>query len=279
MLIMSNLSIGIMQGRLLPEFIDELQQFPISSWKEEPSYANDIGFDYLELLYDKKMCLNDLAQTKENFHDLGLVSKKNSVNIKSTSVCLDFFATISLVAEATSSFFLNELINTMKLFKNSNIETLVIPFCDVNHISKPKTLRKALKILKSYDIDKLASEYEFKLSLELDLPANVITGEFSHYVFENIGICFDLGNIRSVGLRPENEILKLGKLINHIHIKDRSIAGPNVMLGDGDVDFAACFSSLVNTGYSGRFIMETRYFIDPIKEASENLEYLRRAVA
>lgn len=271
-------SIGIMQGRLLPEFIGELQVFPISNWNKELFYANVIGFNYFELLYDKKMCLHELMQKKENFQNLGLDPQNNSVKIKSTSVCLDYFASISLIADDTSLFFLDELHNTMKLFKNSNIEILVIPFCEVNQISQPKTLRKALKMLNSYGIDKLAAEYELKISLELDLPANIITGEFSHYVFENIGICFDLGNIKSVGLRPESEILELNKLINHIHIKDRSIAGPNVMLGDGDVDFTACFHSLINTGYSGRFIMETRYFIDPIKEASENLEYFRRAV-
>ena len=139
-------------------------------------------------------------------------------------------------------------------------------------------LKKALIALESFGIDKLATELDLKLSLELELPASIINKGFSKYSFLNIGVCFDLGNIRSTGLHPEKEILKLGKLINHVHIKDRLIGGPNVMLGDGDVDFKACFKSLRDIHYLGRFIMETRYFNNPVNEASKNLNYLKKAV-
>jgi len=267
-----------MQGRLLPAVLDRLQVFPISEWKEELLVASETGFDCFELLYDKEMLLLGLMQIEGNHQSLGLCSRNDMVEIKTTSVCLDFFTTIPLIIEAVRLLFLNELQRVMELFKNSNVEVLIIPFCEKNEILTSLDLRRALIALDNSGIDKLATDYELELSLELTLPANIIAEEFSAYAFVNIGICFDLGNIRSAGLRPEEEILKLAELINHVHIKDRLVGGPNVMLGNGDVDFRACVNSLRDTGYSGRFIMETRYFSDPIKEASLNFNYLKRAI-
>ena len=44
--------IGIMQGRIFPDISGVLQKFPRQFWKEEFSEANQIGFSYIELLYD-----------------------------------------------------------------------------------------------------------------------------------------------------------------------------------------------------------------------------------
>ncbi|MBT7706414.1 sugar phosphate isomerase/epimerase [archaeon] len=271
-------SIGIMQGRLLPERLDRLQVFPMSKWKEELTVAGQLGFNCFELLYDKEMILSSLMEEEDNYQDLGLCSENGVFDVKSTSVCLDCLAEIALITEATSSSFLNELKRAMYFFKNSSIDVLVIPFCDKNEIMTANDLRCALIALENSGLDKLAADFDLLLSLELTLPADIIVDEFSVQSFANIGICFDLGNIRSAGFQPEVEIIKLGGLINHVHIKDRLVGGPNVMLGMGEVDFKACFKSLRKSGYSGRFILETRYFVDPLKEASLNLNYLESVV-
>jgi len=271
-------SIGIMQGRLLPEKLDRLQVFPISNWKEELEVAGKLGFNCFELLYDKEMILSNLMKVEANYKSLGLYPENGEFDVKSTSVCLDCLAEIALITKATSSSFLNELKRAMDFFRNSSVEVLVIPFCDKNEIMTAYDLRCALIALENSGLDKLAADFDLLLSLELTLPADIIVDEFSAQSFANIGICFDLGNIRSAGFQPEAEIIKLGGLINHVHIKDRLVGGPNVMLGMGEVDFKACFKSLRKCGYSGRFILETRYFVDPLKEASLNLNYLESIV-
>ena len=271
-------SIGIMQGRLLPDALDRLQVFPISDWKKEFLVSSESGFDCFELLYDKEMVLYELVQLGGNYQKLGLSRENNMFGIKSTSVCLDFLAEIPLINTATRERFINELLRAMKLFKNSTVEVLVVPFCDKNEILTSLDLKKALNYLKTSGIDKLASDYELELSLELTLPANLVFEEFSACKFANIGICLDLGNSKFSGFQPEEEIMQLDVLINHVHIKDRLVGGPNVMLGDGDVDFKACFRSLRIIDYSGRFILETRYFENPIKEACLNLNYLKSVV-
>ena len=47
-------SIGLIQGRLFPKYIDQLQVFPDKTWKKEINILREIGFDYIELLWDKK---------------------------------------------------------------------------------------------------------------------------------------------------------------------------------------------------------------------------------
>lgn len=268
-------SIGIMQGRLLPETLDRLQIFPISSWEKEFKCARELGFECFELLYDKEMLLSGLMEMSANHTALGLSEQNRPYDIKSTSVCLDFLADIRLTAKSSSMLFLNELRRAMASFKNSSVEILVVPFCDTNEILTGQDLRCALIAFESSGIDQLAASMGLQLSLELTLPAGIVVDEFSLRSFNNIGVCFDTGNIRFLGLQPELEIMILAGLINHVHIKDRSVGGQNVMLGAGDVDFRACFKVLREIGYSGRYILETRYFVDPLHEASCNLNYLK----
>ena len=44
-----------MQGRVIPERLDRLQVFPASNWTEEILKANEIGFECVELLFDKEL--------------------------------------------------------------------------------------------------------------------------------------------------------------------------------------------------------------------------------
>ena len=265
-------SIGVMQGRLLPERLDTLQLFPSTNWSNELNVASELGFDDFELLYDKGKKLLDILAVEGNKKSLGLSVDVSPNVMRSCSVCLDFLAAIPLTQEKE---FFDELQSAMCLFGNTNVETLVVPFCDQSEISDLDGLRAVLKMLDDRGLEVLASDNGLQLALELTLPADMLLEGFSAHNFTNIGICFDMGNIRSSGLRPENDILELDGLVRHVHIKDRCVWGPNVMLGQGDVDFEACFKALKDINYKGRYIMETRYFNDPIKEASANLNYLK----
>ena len=44
---------------------------------------------------------------------------------------------------------------------------------------------------------------------------------FIKYSFNNIAICYDLGNARAAGNFPEEEIIMLDNFITHVHINDR----------------------------------------------------------
>ena len=47
-----NNKIGIMSGRLSSPIDNNIQQFPLNSWKNEFVKANELGFDSIEWIYD-----------------------------------------------------------------------------------------------------------------------------------------------------------------------------------------------------------------------------------
>ena len=125
-------------------------------------------------------------------------------------------------------------------------------------------------------MDEIAFENDLVIALELNLPASQTRDAMSNYQFSNVGICYDLGNARAKGCYPEEEILLLKEFIVHVHIKDRKINGPNVMLGEGNVNFKACFKSLKEIGYDGLMTLETGYYNSPAIEALENLQFVKK---
>ena len=45
-------NIGIMQGRLLPKFMNRYQAHPLGYWKDEFIIAKEIGLSYIEFILD-----------------------------------------------------------------------------------------------------------------------------------------------------------------------------------------------------------------------------------
>ena len=43
---------AIMQGRLLPRFNNRYQAFPLNYWKGEFHIAKEMGFDFVEFIFD-----------------------------------------------------------------------------------------------------------------------------------------------------------------------------------------------------------------------------------
>ncbi len=71
----------------------------------------------------------------------------------------------------------------------------------------------------------------------------------------------------------------LDDFIVHVHIKDRKVNGPNVMLSEGDVNSVECFKSLKKIGYDGQIILETSYNNSPIDEAKKIFEFIQNIIS
>ena len=265
--------IGIMQGRIIPERLDKFQTFPISAWEEELSNIKKIGFKYVELLYDKDLAFKKLLLNPQNADKFGINPKGNTPGPIVNSMCVDYLASTSVI-NAKRSFYI-ELTNIIELVKNTVIKTLVIPFFDENFLNSREEFEVALDWFKTCKLDDFASTNNVLLALELNLPSYQIRSVLEKYQFKNIKICYDVGNAKAMGYSPEDEITELGDFIHHLHIKDRKINGPNVMLGEGDVNFKACFKALKTTGYNGTMILETMYDNSPATDAAKNLQFVR----
>jgi len=271
--------IGIMQGRVLPERLDKLQIFPTSNWKKEICEIQAAGFDCVELLFDKELILEKLLGDFDNVKSFGIKSDNKRNQFTAQSICMDYLCSVSILNPQKQHFFYDKIINLLDTINNTTIEVLVIPLLDVSSVTSQSALQYVLEWISERKLDEKASKSNTILALELNLPALQISSAFKGYSFSNIAICYDLGNARAAGNRPEKEIIILNDLIAHIHIKDRKVNGPNVMLGEGDVDFGECFKSLKEIGYDGQLVLETVYETSPAAEAKKNFRFIQDVIA
>src|SRR3989344_5292280 len=85
-------SIGIMQGRVVPQTMERLQIFP-ERWEEEFRTARELGFDHIELLDDKENRLRDLLKTQKQ----EVFASVLNAGLQCTSLCADQLCRYSLL--------------------------------------------------------------------------------------------------------------------------------------------------------------------------------------
>jgi len=255
-------SIGIMQGRILPKYIDQLQIFPTNTWHEELKAAEDIGFEHIELLWDSKQ---DIKKAKDLMQSLSKLSI-----LHAPSMCLD-----SISSQTSSIDIFSEIKDALDTFMEDTPSILVIPLLGKATINNNIALKNFVNEINEHKISTLLKKYNIKLALELDMPASEIIEALNCSSSELIGICLDSGNLWHYSNNPIDDILMLSSFIIHVHIKDRDSQGNNVLLGDGVVDFNMFLKALKNISYSGLLTLETKYFEDPPNEAKKNLQFIK----
>jgi L-ribulose-5-phosphate 3-epimerase len=262
---MSISSIGIMQGRILPRYMDQLQIFPIDTWYEELGVAQAIGFQHIELLWDREQ---DVKKAK------GLIQSISKLpQLHAPSMCVDSICSCRL-----SKDILSEVLDVLDTFKEDTPGILVIPLIGEATINTFFRLKEFVDEINVHKIWKLLQKYNVKLALELDMPASEIIEALEFTNSDLIGICLDSGNLWHYSDSPIYDIHTLSDRIIHVHIKDRDVEGGNVLLGDGLVDFYALSKALKSIGYTGVMTLETKYFKDPPNEAKKNLRYISEIV-
>ena len=265
-----------MQGRIYPHSLKKLQLFPRNKWEEELDAAKTIGFRNFELLFDKDLYCRSILNKNLNREKLNLIGS-SSRGLFVNSINIDYFCTLKTFDDNKLDF-LNMLDEIINLIKGTSVKILVIPYCDENNLEDMDDLNKALEIFKESKIDEMMISNDLFISLELGLSAKSIKEAFNNFSFKNIGICYDLGNAAVSGFIPEEEILLLNNLINHVHIKDKFLNGPNVMLGNGDVNFIKSMESLHKINFNGSLILETIYNKSPLAEASKNYNFIKNVL-
>jgi len=244
----------MMQGRLLPHSLDRYQVFPEERWRREIEEADALGYDGLELLVDRERVCNRIMASV----------KRTLPKYVFPSACLDILAHVGPVGSVEFERALNEC---GELCESLEVEVWVLPLVEAN---APKDQRELVCYLSVVE-DCLGSSTD-KVAIECDLPVDSLLAALGESAF---GLCYDIGNARARGARPESELPMLGDKLKHIHIKDRIVGGPNVPLGTGAVDLAAVGDSLRAIQYQGFLACETAYGEDPLESAKVNRELIR----
>ncbi|MCD6359737.1 MAG: sugar phosphate isomerase/epimerase, partial [Armatimonadetes bacterium] len=112
------------------------------------------------------------------------------------------------------------------------------------------------------------------LCVECTVDAETMKGVCEMAAHPQVGIYYDLGNLKSVGLDPAEQMRAVGDGVKMIHIKE---AGAD-LLGEGEVDMTACVQAMRDIGYDGWLVFETAPTDDPLAAIEHNLAELRKYI-
>ena len=162
--------IGVMQGRICPSNLNELQIFPLSNWQREIKIASEIGFSQFEILFDKDLVCIEEFSSETNIKKLNDLEKINNISV--SSICIDYFSSIKTFSNDNQYDFLQMLVKIFQFIKKTSVKTIVIPYCDSNNIDNKNDLMNVLNFFLEKNIDDILIKKGFFLALEINLSAN-----------------------------------------------------------------------------------------------------------
>jgi len=120
----------------------------------------------------------------------------------------------------------------------------------------------------------VAENPDLLLCVECTVDGATMKGVCEMADHPQVGVYFDLGNLKSAGFDPVGQMREVGDGVKMIHIKE---AGAE-LLGEGDVDMAECVAAMHDIGYDGWLVFETAATADPLAALRHNLAELRKHV-
>jgi len=247
-------NIGIMQGRLLPKFMNRYQAHPMGYWEQEFTIAKEIGISYIEFILDH----NDY-EVNPLMSDLGIIEiekiiQKTGVGVR--SVCADIFMEAPLHSEN------NSISNTskeilLKLIENSaklGITDIVIPCVDQSTLKGEDDQTRLIENLT--EPIKFATKKKINLALETDLAPIPFLDLLNKLDSDIVKVNYDIGNSASLGFDIFEEFKLYGNRISDIHIKDRELGGGSVVLGAGNANFKSFFEVFSTLDFKGPIVMQ-----------------------
>lgn len=265
-------SIGIMQGRLSP-IPHRSQAFPWKSWEEEFSHARELGFDLIEWLFDADNFEQNPIWIPNGIERINHLQRTYGVTVQ--SICAHYFMLHPFyrvsAGERTAS--VNVLKGLVKRAACIGVKVILLPVLEQAEISNPEDADLLVSALQ--DCLPVARACGVRLGLETELPAEQFESLVGRFDDSTVGAYYDVGNATAKGYDPAEDVRLLKNNVCGVHIKDRKRGGPNVFLGQGDVDFAACLSALNRVGYAGPIVLETPVGDDFFKIAKQHLSFVR----
>jgi len=244
-----------MQGRLLPKYQGRYQAHPVDYWQQEFELAQKIGLDCIEFILDFNNAENNPLLKKNGVNEILSVIDKTGISVK--TICADFFMEAPLHSEDKAVSKQSQ--GVMKRLLNSvaelGVTDVVVPCVDQSSLVSQQTVNRFVKQLTP--CVQIAEKKGINLSLETDLPPRKFLDLLGRFNSEHVTVNYDIGNSAALGYDPVEELDTYGDRITDIHIKDRTLGGGSVVLGQGDADFNAFFSKLKEFNYQGTFIIQS----------------------
>jgi len=267
-MMIGDISIGIMQGRLSDKPGQPLQSFPHTTWQEEFYRAANIGFDNIEWLVDSyDVDKNPLFSSKGQN---AIQEASNESGISINSLCAHVFIDGDLLFDKSTHSISNDfLAHLFDVTSKLNIESIILPAMD--SMSLTDEANREILLTK---LNKLLSGDGPLLLLETDMHGELLLNVLQEFNNKRLGILYDLGNSNALNFDAITELELLNDFIFEIHLKDRDkVKGISHRLGDGDTPFFEISKKLTYLKWCKRIVLETPIFQNWELEAKNNFEF------
>ena len=247
---------GIVQGRLSIPPQNSLQWFPQPCWEKEFITAHDVGLNFIELLVEREFNPDNPFWSIEGRKKIKELCIKYDLSIYSS--CLDYIINHSLT-DSTNDV-RKYMIDFIAASADLGCQVIVLPLLEESdlNLSSSQTIGPIL-----IEYSQVAKAYGLTICIESLMESSDLKTFISSLNVPNIKCVFDTGNRALITKSLKSEIIDLGHLIGHVHIKDKQESGENVLLGRGKVDFLGVFEALHEINYNGPMVFETTRGINP----------------
>jgi len=264
--------IGMMQGRLSPPNPDRLQGFPWENWEKEFQNAHECQIDLIEWLFDA-----DHYEQNPIWLAEGIRAIQRQIATSGTGVqtcCAGYFMPHPFfrVTEEERRESIRVLSQLIRNSAQMGIHTILVPVLEICEI---RTAVEKEQLLDSLQAPlKIASQEGINLGMETELSASEYLSLVEEGASPNLGVYYDTGNATAQGHDIVADARLLVSRMVGIHVKDRKRHGPNVFLGEGDVDFDGFFKVVMASGYIHPVIMETKVGPDYLGTARRHRQFV-----
>ena len=262
-----------MQGRLSPVIDNQIQSFPLESWKEEFSLASDIGYEIIEWVVDTNTFEENPLHSQEGRKEIK--SLQSTYDLAVHSICCDYLMDYPLTSsiESVRIDSTNYLRNLIKYSQEIGIKFVELPLVAKASLKKDEDRHTLKEIL--LNMSDLLSDTNTCILLETDLDPENILNLLNLIDTPHVKLNYDTGNSAYWGFRADLEISKYAQYIGNVHIKDCTPEDYSVPLGTGNVNFDTVFSLLRENGYGGDFIVQNARGSEDFQVALEAYNFTR----
>ena len=248
------MTIGIMEGRLVPPTEGRFQSFPRERWRDEFALAATAGLEAIEWIYDLYGADVNPIAGDDGLEQLRSLSAQTGIQVR--SLCADYFMDKPLLRADEQE--IDARAETLRWLLGQcamlGMNRVVLPFVDASRIDSDEELGDVVAVVESVLPTVVASGVE--LHLETSLTPDRFADLLARLPHPMVKVNYDSGNSSSLGYQPIDEFAAYGARVGSVHIKDRVRGGGTVPLGSGDADFESLFQCLEDIAYRGDFVLQ-----------------------
>jgi hexulose-6-phosphate isomerase len=272
----SELRIGVMQGRLSPRPAGELQEFPWQSYRDEFAKAAKLGLDSIEWIFEAPRFEENPLWTESGREEIRELVAATGVRVQ--SVCADFFMVHRLAGESPRALaehcdVLRDLIVAASAV---GADRILIPLLETSAVDSAELKREVVLSLRSA-VD-VAERYDVTLGLEMEIPGPDYARLVHSVGSRRVRAYYDTGNSTAQGFDIAEDIVPLLPVLHAVHVKDRVRGGGSRPLGTGDTNFQGFFPALLRGGFRGDFVLQHYFDAEPEIEVERSLSFVQHLI-